>query len=81
MGIFDQDKSAIDRLKANIDQGARANRFEVRIVCPYYKSEKLGIRCIDSQIPGRQFEVSDWSTYGPNTVSYTHLTLPTICRV
>ena len=66
MGIFDKNKSSIDRLKANIDQGARANRFEVRIVCPYYKSEKLGIRCVDAQIPGRQFEVSDWSTYGPN---------------
>ena len=56
----------IDKLLANMDQGARSNRFEVRILCPQLGLKDFGIRCLEAQIPGRQLEVSDFSTYGPN---------------
>lgn len=62
----------IDKFLANIDQGARANRFGVNITCPALGLPNgFGIRCTDCQIPGRQLEVGDFSTYGP-TVKYPY---------
>ncbi len=65
-------RQRIDQLLANMDQGARANRYEVKIRCPKLGIPRdFGIRCIEAQIPGRQLEVADFSTYGP-TVKYPY---------
>tara|TARA_B100000900_G_scaffold414195_1_gene440178 strand:+ start:135 stop:923 length:789 start_codon:yes stop_codon:yes gene_type:complete len=65
MSLFDDSRLSIDKLKGNIDQGARANRFLVNIMCPQLGISDFGIRCTDCQIPGRQLVTSDFSTYGP----------------
>tara|TARA_Y100001937_G_scaffold22871_1_gene32747 strand:+ start:656 stop:1414 length:759 start_codon:yes stop_codon:yes gene_type:complete len=71
MSLFNDSRLSIDKLKANLDQGARANRFGVNITCPALNIKDFGIRCTDCQIPGRQLEVGDFSTYGP-TVKYPY---------
>ncbi|MDC3384679.1 hypothetical protein OAW24_00695 [bacterium] len=54
----------IDKLKYNFDTGARGNYFMVNIFGPQGIALE-GWRCETVQIPSRELEASQWSSYGP----------------
>ena len=56
----------IDKIKYNMDQGARVNRFIVDMYCPKLGINFEGLRCIEAQLPGRQLQTEEISEYGPN---------------
>ena len=58
-------KMSIDRLRFNMDSGARANRFNVDMHCGRLGLNLEGLRCMNATFPGRQLETADWSAYGP----------------
>ena len=60
MSLFDDSRLSIDKLKGNMDQGARPNRFLVNIMCPQLGISDFGIRCTDCHIPGSQLVTSDF---------------------
>ena len=55
----------IDKFKANFNQGARANRFDVRILCPLIGlgESSMGLRVQTTTMPGRTIE-TDTFNYG-----------------
>ncbi len=56
----------IDKIKYNMDQGARVNRFIVDMYCPKLGINFEGLRCIEAQLPGRQLTTEEASEYGPS---------------
>jgi len=61
--LFKQSKQSINNLRYKFDQGARANRYEVRIMCPFFSLD--AVRCTSATLPGRSLEVEEFSEYGP----------------
>lgn len=55
----------IDKLRHNFDQGARANRYLVKIMCKALNIEMDGVRCVNATLPGRTLETTEFSEYGP----------------
>jgi len=55
----------IDNLKYNFDQGARANRYVVNLLCPKLGIQLEALRCVNATLPGKQLETSEASEYGP----------------
>ena len=56
----------IDKIKYNMDQGARVNRFMVDMYCPKLGINFEGLRCIEAQLPGIQLTTYEASEYGPS---------------
>jgi len=61
--------STIDDLKYNFDQGARANRFDVRFFLPIIfgggeTARTMGLRVESCELPGRSIETKQWSEFG-----------------
>ena len=59
----------IDDLKYNFDQGARANRYQVRFLLPKVFGEgdagkNMGLRVESCSLPGREIKTKEWSEYG-----------------
>lgn len=56
---------SIDHFKSRFDDGARSNRFHVNFHCPSLDLKLEGWRVESCNLPGRQIQVEQFSTYGP----------------
>ena len=64
MGLFTTNPLEIDQFKANFDNGARTNRFEVDFHVPAIGLGWEGFRVETCTLPGRQLETAQFSEYG-----------------
>ena len=64
MAFFRKEGTSIDKLKYSFDNGARANRFDVGVMCPKLGFKLEGIRVESCSLPGRQITTTPFSEYG-----------------
>ena len=64
MAFFRKEGTSIDKLKYSFDNGARANRFDVGVMCPKLGFKLEGIRVESCSLPGRQITTTAFSEYG-----------------
>lgn len=64
---------SIDTLKGRLNNGARPNRFAVYFFCPPLGISIDSVLCKAASLPGKQIEVTPWSSYGVNDSMPTNL--------